>query len=208
MSRRAPSGRFGGLADLAESLAPARQRLVDRLDPGEQVGAIGVRGQRSTVDEVVGADLHRVEAVEHVELRERQFGEAVEANGLAQHDAVEPAGTTPTTRDGAELTADLDEAVAVVVGELGRKRSGADAGGVGLRDADDAVDVAGPEAGSGACTAGRRVGRRDVRIGAVVEVEERRLGAFEQHVGPGRQGVVQQAHGVGDVRARVGRRAR
>ena len=34
----------------------------------------------------------------------------------------------------------------------------------------------------------------------MVEVEERRLGAFEQQVGAGRQGVVEEADGVGDVR--------
>ena len=60
--------------------------------------------------------------------------------------------------------------------------AGADAGGVRLGDADDAVDVARPEPGAGARPAGRRVRRRDVRIGAVVEVEERRLGPFEQQV--------------------------
>ena len=129
-----------------------------------------------------------LEAVEHVELGEGELGEAVQPGGVAQHHAVEPPGTAPAPGDRPELAADVDEAVAVVVGELGGERSGADAGRVGLGDPDDAVDVPRPEPGAGARSARGRVGRRDVRIGAVVEVEERRLGALEQQVRARRRG--------------------
>ena len=101
---------------------------------------------------------------------------------------------------GAVLAADVDEVVAEADllgvgapraacrrprrrdGQLGRERPGADPGDVGLGDADDPVDVAGPDAGAGARAAGHRVRRGDERIGAVVEVEERGLRALEQHV--------------------------
>ena len=83
--------------------------------------------------------------------------------------------------------------------ELRRERSGAHAGGVGLGDPDDAVEVARPQSGACAGAAGGRVRRRDVGVGAMVEVEERRLGALEQDVRPGCQGVVQETDGVGDV---------
>ena len=104
-----------------------------------------------------------VEPVEHVELGERELGEAVDAHRLAQHHAVEPAGAAATAGDGAELPADVDQRVAVGVEQLGRERAGADAGGVRLGDADDPVDVARPDAGADAGAAGGRVRRRDVR---------------------------------------------
>ena len=91
-----------------------------------------------------------VEAVEHVELGEGELGEAVEADGVAEHHAVEPAGAAAAAGDGAVLAADVDQRVAVGVGQLGRERAGADARRVRLGDADDAVDVARPEAGAGA----------------------------------------------------------
>ena len=102
---------------------------------------------------------------------------------MPQHHEVEPAGAAATTGVGAELVAALDEQVAdrVAVEQLGRERAAADAGHVRLHDADDALDRAGPDAGAGAHAARDRVARRDERIRAVVEVEERRLRAFEQH---------------------------
>ena len=188
ISCRAPAGRRGGSRTSPSVGAPPRQRLVHRLDTGEDVDAVRVGRQRRAVDPVVGAHLDGVEPVEHVELGDGQLGQAVEPHGVAQHHAVEPAGPAATAGDRAELAADLDEPVAVGIGELGRERPGPDPGRVGLGDPDDAVDVARAEAGAGARAAGGRVRRRDVRVGAVVEVEERGLGALEQQVGARRRG--------------------
>ena len=59
--------------------------------------------------------------------------------------------------------------------------------------------------GADARPAGHGVGRRDERIGAVVEVEEHGLRALEQHVLARLQRVVDEAHGVGDHRLDPGR---
>ena len=123
---------------------------------------------------------------------------------MTQHHAVEPTGATAASGHRPELAADVDETIAVSIGQLGREGSGTDTGRVGLGDADDAVDVPRPEPGARARPAGGRVRRGDVRIGAMVEVEERRLGALEQEVGAVGQGVVQQADRVGDVGHQAG----
>ena len=68
---------------------------------------------------------------------------------MAQHHAVEPSRPPAAPGDRAELAADVDQAVAVVVGQLGRERPGTDARRVRLGDADDAIDVAWTEPGAG-----------------------------------------------------------
>ena len=77
---------------------------------------------------------------------------------------------------------------------------GADAGRVGLDHADDPVDPGRADAGAGADAAGDRVGRRHERVGAVVDVEHRRLGALEQHRLAVVERLVEQQRGVGDQR--------
>ena len=85
--------------------------------------------------------------------------------------------------------------------DLRRERPFADAGDVRLRDADHAVDAAGADADAGRGGRGDRVGRRHERIRAVVEVEQRRLRAFEQHELAVAERVVDVERRVGDVRA-------
>ena len=129
----------------------------------------------------------------------RQLRQRVEPHGVAEHHEIEPAAPTGTTGDRAELLANPSERLAVVVEELGHEGAGADPGGVGLGDPDDTIDVARAESCSHACAARRGVGRRDVGVRAVVEVEERRLRTFEQDVGIALQTVVQQADRVAHV---------
>ncbi len=64
--------------------------------------------------------------------------------------------------------------------QLGRERAGADARGVGLGDAEHVADRAGADAGAGRRLPRHGVGRGDVRIGAVVDVEHGALRALEQ----------------------------
>ena len=71
---------------------------------------------------------------------------------------------------------------------------------VGLGDADDAVDVAGPDARADTRAAGDGVRRRDERIRAVVEIEERGLRPFQQHVLPSGKCLVNERDAVGDHR--------
>ena len=156
--------------------------------------------EQLAIEAVARADLDLVEAIEDVELGERQLGEAVQPNRLTQHHTIEPTGPPTPPGDRAELLADIDERVAVVIEQLGRERPGPDTRGVRLGDPDDPVDVAGPETGACARTAGGRVGRRHVRIGAVVEVEEGRLCTLQQHVCASGDRTVQQPDRVGDER--------
>ena len=62
--------------------------------------------------------------------------------------------------------------------DLGGNGTGADPGDVGLGDADDPVDVSGPDPGADAGTAGSRVRGGDEGIGPMVQVEEGGLGAL------------------------------
>ena len=77
--------------------------------------------------------------------------------GLAHQHRVEPAAAALAAGDGAELVAALAEALADLVVELGRERALADAGGVGLDDAEHEVDRARAHAGAGRRHARRRV---------------------------------------------------
>ena len=101
---------------------------------------------------------------------------------------------------GAELGAEVAQPGAVLVEQLGRERPGADAGGVGLDDADHPADPGGADAGAGADAAGGRVAGGDERVGAVVDVEHRGLGALEEHRLVLVERVVDHPRGVGDER--------
>src|SRR5699024_10084238 len=84
------------------------------------------------------------------------------------------------TGGGAELAAALGQILAQLVEQLGRERTSADAGGVSLGNTQHVVQVARPHAGAGGGAAGGGVGRGDIRIGAVVDVQQRALCALEQ----------------------------
>ena len=151
------------------------------------------------VDVVRHADLHRLEGVEDVELGERDLRERVEPHRLTHHRHVEPPAPATPAGVGAELPADLAQLVARFVEQFGRERPRTDAGHVRLGDADHAVDVPGADTGAHARAPRNRVRRGDVGVGAVVDVEEGRLGALEQHVLPRLERLVHEGHGIGDV---------
>ena len=132
----ARAGRSAQLRAPRVEPVPALDLFVDRLDP-RLVG--GMRRQiveLLPVDLVAGADLHRLEAVEHVELGQRDAGDAADRDRLAHEHGVEPAAAAAAAGDGAELVAALAEALADLIVLLGREGAGADAGGVGLDDAE------------------------------------------------------------------------
>ncbi len=95
---------------------------------------------------------------------------------------------------------DLGEVLASVVEQLGRKRARSDARRVSLDDTEHFVEHPRPETRSGAGEAGGRVGGSDEGIGAQVDVQHRRLSAFEQHILPLGAQVVQREGDVGDQR--------
>ena len=95
--------------------------------------------------------------------------------------------------DDAEFLALLADQLADLVEQLGRERPLADAGRVGLGDAEHVADGARAEARAGRGLAGDGVGGGDERIGAVVDVEQRALRALEQDALAGAALVVEQA---------------
>ena len=76
---------------------------------------------------------------------------------------------------------DRGQVRAHIIEQLRRKRPCADARCIRLDDAQNVVEMAGPDAGSRARGRGHRVRGRDKRIRAVVDVEESTLRAFEQN---------------------------
>jgi hypothetical protein len=182
---------------------PSGERLVDRLhlvDHGLVVRHVVVAG--AVLAEVPDAHLELGKRRKDVELCDCELGTRVQPRRVLHHDEVEPAGAAATLGVGAELGTAIDQQITDLVAlvELGREGAGPDARRVRLHHADDALDVARPDAGAGADRAGHRVARRHERIRPVVEVEEHRLRALEQHPLSGVERVVHEVHGVVDQR--------
>jgi hypothetical protein len=100
-------------------------------------------------------------------------------NRLAYQHRIEPAAAALAARDRAEFMARVAEELADLVLQLGRERAFADAGRVGLGDAEHIAERPG-RCRNRRRLAGNRVRRGDEGIGAVVDVEQRALRAFEQ----------------------------
>ena len=166
-------------APAVDSLQPAIA-LVDRLDRGLIGGVGGEMVERLAAQGVAGADPDLVEPVEHVELGQRDAGDARRPPGLADQHRVEPAAAALAPGHRAELAAALAEPLADLVLELGRERAGADPGRIGLDDAEHEAGGRGAEPGAAGGGAGDGVRRGDERIGAVIDVEQHALRAFEQ----------------------------
>ena len=167
--------------------------MYDGLVIGELVEAHAVG------PEVAHRHTERVDPGEGVELGDRDAGEGVEADGVAKRDEVEPAAAPRPPGGGTELAAGLADAVAELVVELRRERARADTRGVGLHHAPDRVDVLGANPCADARGTRHGVRRRDERIGAVVDVEERALGALEDHQAIAVERLPDDLRGVRDV---------
>src|SRR5690606_18767142 len=134
-------GQFVPGGDAVGGFAPAGELQVDRGDLFPALGVQrGVLGALAAV--LVGdADLQLLHAVEHVELGDAQAGDAVDGHGALEGDDVHPAAAARAAGGGAVLGAAVADALADLVVQLGRERAAADAGGVGLGDAQHVVDV-------------------------------------------------------------------
>ena len=144
---------------------------------------------------VADAHLQFVQAVQHVQLGQRDAVDAAHGDGLAHHHRVEPAAAARPTGDGAELMAALAQPAADGVVQLRRERPGADARGVGLGDAQHIVQRGGPQPGTRRRLPRRGVRGGDERIGAMVHVQHHPLGALEQHPFAGPANLGQRAPG-------------
>src|SRR5689334_22175010 len=133
------------------------------------------------VERVARADLDAIEAVENIELRQRQSVDATGAHGLTYEDRVKPAAAAGPAGIGAELAASFTYLAADCIVLLGRERALADAGRVGLAEAEHVADGTGPEAGAGCGLSRDCVGRRDVGVSAMIDIEQCALRTLEQH---------------------------
>src|SRR5690606_24612959 len=122
--------------------------------------------------------------------------------GEAAQDGIEPAAAARAAGDDAEFAAEAVEVFGKALVDRGEPGA-ADAGGVGLADADDALDGDGRQAGTGAGAAGGGVRRGDEGEGAEVDVEQGTLGAFEEDGFTGFPRIVEDRDGIGDVRAQA-----
>src|SRR5579875_2254509 len=201
-------GGGGELVELGHTgrvLLPAGQLLIDGHSVVQVALVVGHVAKGLLAAAVGDAHLERRQRVEHVELGERHLGERVEPRRLADHHRVEPAGPPPAARVGAELAAPLDEQVAGLVEKLGGERTRPDAGDVRLGDPDHRRHVPRADTGAHARPARDRVGGCDERIGAVGEIQEGGLRAFEQDVAARGERLVDDRHRVSDELGQPGR---
>ena len=137
---------------------PTLHRFVDRLalvDFGDVEGK-KVRAPRWGF--IANADGNFRKNAQHVQLRDHNPGAARHLNGTTHRRRIEPAAAACTSRGGAKLAALLADALADLILLLGNHGAFANAGGVGLHDAKDAVDMARADAEPRAGAAGRGTG--------------------------------------------------
>ena len=178
---------------------PAFDCAVDRLG-GCQV--FDVRGEilgTLAIDFVGFADLQFGEFAQNIQEHQGDAIDAGDFRTVASRDGIEPATATRTTSDGAEFVPFLADVVAGFIEEFGGAGATADAGRVRLDDANHLRDETLGETRAVVNPGSGAVGTGDVREGAVVEVEQRALGSFEQKRLAFRDGVVKEARGIDDV---------
>ena len=122
------------------AIAPALHGLVDR-----SAARLRIRGGRQIIENravqfIAGADLQFVKPVQHIQLGQRNPVDARGRTGLAHQNRVEPAAAPLAPGGRAELMAALAQPLAIGVVQFGRKRAFADAGRIGLHDAQHEVD--------------------------------------------------------------------
>lgn len=144
------------------------------------VGGGGEVIHRPIAEVVCGAyvEFHHVD--KGVEPSDDETAQGVEPGGVAQGNEIEPATSAGSAGGGAVFVALFTDLVTDFVILFGGERAFADAGGVGFADTECVVDVTRPDSGAKACTACGGVAAGDVGVGAVVEVEESSLCAFEK----------------------------
>ena len=108
------------------------------LGDGHDVGALAL-------DLVGHTDRDAIPAGQHVKLGEEQVRHRVDHDSLLHQRGVEPTTATRTLRRHAVFATLTAQALAVLVKQLGRERPLTNAGGVGLGDADDAIDARRPD---------------------------------------------------------------
>ena len=184
--------------DAADVLPPALEQLVDRLGVVDLGLGHGPVLGHLAVDPVGDGHRDPFQAREHVQLGHEQLGEPVDPGRVAEPDRVQPAAAPGPAGGGAELVTGRPQRLGLGLAGLGRERARPDPGHVRLGDAHDPLDPARADPGPGQGPAGHRRGGGDERVGAVVDVEQGRLGALEQHLLALAERVPDVQGGVGD----------
>src|SRR5699024_9412515 len=104
------------------------------------------------------------------ELGQEVVRETVDAGGIARNHRVIPATTAGTSGVHADLAAGDLQVLAPLIKKLGRERSGTNAGGVRLDNAQRVGDAGWANARAHRSAAGGRVRGGHERVGAVVHV--------------------------------------
>src|SRR3546814_8352900 len=99
--------------------APAVHFLVNRFDRGLVGGMTGEIVENLAAQAIAGADANRLEPVEHVELGQRDAGDARHGAALAHQHRVEPTAATLAPGHGAEFMPALAELLPGLVVEFG-----------------------------------------------------------------------------------------
>ncbi len=148
---------------------------------------------------ITGADLDRLQVVEHIHLGDGQTCHAVDAHRFTQSHGIKPAGAARPTGGGAEFLPRLAQTITHLVVKLRGKGTLSDSGYIGLGDADHLMDQAWPDASAGTCPAGNRGGAGDIGVGAVVDIKQAALRTFKQHALALFDGAVEQHRGAAQV---------
>src|SRR5271155_3728134 len=132
------------------------------------------------VQAITDTNLNFIESVEDVEFGKGQSVNAASPHALAHQYGVEPATSPRPAGDDPEFFAAFAQGPADLIFLLGWKRPRADPGRVRLADRARVSDGARREPRPGRRLGSDRIRRSHKRIGAVVDIEKRALGAFEQ----------------------------
>ena len=150
--------------------------------------------------DVADANLDRIDPGQNVELGERERPHPVDASGVTGEHRVEPSDPPRTPGGAAELVAFFAQRIGEIAGELARKRARADSRRISLADAEHRFEIARPDAGAAEDCARDATRRGHVRVGAVIDVEHRAVGALEQHALAGVDRLADERAGVAQIR--------
>ena len=130
---------------VGDILIKAVELLVNRLTVYQIHEVCRELGNSLAVLQLVcNADLELRQAAQRVDLVDDNVGQTVYTNRIACNDCVEPAGTARTAGNGTELAACIADVVAGLVEQLGRERTLAYTGSVGLKDPIISLMAVGP----------------------------------------------------------------
>src|SRR3989442_1239180 len=180
---------------------PAFELAVDRFASRQNAHARGEFFDGFPVEPIAHTHWDPIEAPEHIEFRDREAHESVHPHGHPEHPEIEPAAPPrPSRRRSVFASAPLAQIFRGRPFDFRGKRSGADARGEGLRDADDVGQELRSHPRADRCGPGNTIARCPERIDPVVDAEVRALGALEQDALPTPDRRVEPRGGVRDER--------